>query len=457
MACSGLAEGVQICADTDRVPDREGSKVEASGISTSVAAARIGVSKETLLAWERRYGFPRPDRRLNGARAYSERLVSALIQARMWRDMGAPLEEALRRGASLLEDPAAVPSSDSLTGDVLTEVLDRLDSSVVMMRGGDFQIEFANRAHRRLYPGRALVGSSASTSLTHSTDYLRLATVFERVAATGETLSWSQQRVPMYGEERFWDFSYGRLELRAYEDVRILLQARDVTDAVRKQHETEVIANEAARRATLHQEGHEAFHALVRLVERVAEGDTSHPGSLALLKSALGADSVMSWTLEGSSWHPVAMTGGQVSDWLLARPGQNDPPAEQRHFLGAVQTESVVQVKAQEMWPDIPAGLDALVALVRCLPNQRHQRDEVVMAAVIRPSLTETQKRLFEAAGLLMGGLGGEPAWGATRSHRPPRTDADGDSSGRKRASAMPRRTGRAAGFPVRHDADRSD
>ena len=140
-----------------------------------------------------------------------------------------------------------------------------------------------------------------------------------------ETLSWSQQRVPMYGEERFWDFSYGRLELRAYEDVRILLQARDVTDAVRKQHETEVIANEAARRATLHQEGHEAFHALVRLVERVAEGDTSHPGSLALLKSALGADSVMSWTLEGSSWHPVAMTGGQVSDWLLARPGQNDP------------------------------------------------------------------------------------------------------------------------------------
>jgi DNA-binding transcriptional MerR regulator len=432
--------------------------VEASAISTSVAAARIGVSKETLLAWERRYGFPRPDRRLNGARAYSERLVSALIQARIWRDMGAPLEEALRRGASLLEDPADVPSNDSLTADVLTEVLDRLDSSVVLMRGGDFQIEFANRAHRRLYPGRALVGSSASTSLTHSTDYLRLATVFERVAATGETLSWSQQRVPMYGEERFWDFSYGRLELRAYEDVRILLQARDVTDAVRKQHETEAIGNEAARRATLHQEGHEAFQALARLVERVAEGDTlSHPGSLALLKSALSADSVMSWTLEGSSWHPVAMTGGQLSDWLLARPGHNDPPAEQRHLLEAVRTESVVQVKAQEMWPDIPAELDALVAFVRCLSNQLHQRDEVLMAAVMRPSLTETQKRLLEAAGLLMGGLGGQPAWGATRSHRYPRTDVDRDASGRDGAIAMPGRAGRAAGFSLRDDAERSD
>ena len=42
------------------------------------------------------------------------------------------------------------------------------------------------------------------------------------------------------------------------------------------------------------------------------------------------------------------------------------------------------------------------------------------MAAVIRPSLTETQKRLFEAAGLLMGGLGGEPAWGATGHTDPP-------------------------------------
>lgn len=43
-----------------------------TGSPIGVAAGRTGIAEETLRAWERRYGFPKPARRAGGSRLYSE-------------------------------------------------------------------------------------------------------------------------------------------------------------------------------------------------------------------------------------------------------------------------------------------------------------------------------------------------------------------------------------------------
>ncbi|HLH65045.1 MAG TPA: MerR family DNA-binding transcriptional regulator [Solirubrobacteraceae bacterium] len=56
------------------------------GIRTNAAAAMLGVSPNTLRSWERRHGFPRPQRSAGGHRQYSlseiEALRSALAETR---------------------------------------------------------------------------------------------------------------------------------------------------------------------------------------------------------------------------------------------------------------------------------------------------------------------------------------------------------------------------------------
>jgi MerR family transcriptional regulator, light-induced transcriptional regulator len=49
-----------------------------SGIRTNAAAAMLGVSPNTLRAWERRYGFPRPHRSPGGHRQYALAEIEAL-------------------------------------------------------------------------------------------------------------------------------------------------------------------------------------------------------------------------------------------------------------------------------------------------------------------------------------------------------------------------------------------
>jgi len=49
-----------------------------SGIRTNAAAVMLGVSPNTLRSWERRYGFPKPQRSAGGHRQYSLTQVEAL-------------------------------------------------------------------------------------------------------------------------------------------------------------------------------------------------------------------------------------------------------------------------------------------------------------------------------------------------------------------------------------------
>lgn len=49
------------------------------GCSIRVVVNRTGVAADTLRVWERRYGFPKPDRRPGGSRIYSEDDVARLL------------------------------------------------------------------------------------------------------------------------------------------------------------------------------------------------------------------------------------------------------------------------------------------------------------------------------------------------------------------------------------------
>src|SRR5205807_6756235 len=49
-----------------------------NGIRTNAAAVMLGISPNTLRSWERRYGFPKPQRTAGGHRQYALAEIEAL-------------------------------------------------------------------------------------------------------------------------------------------------------------------------------------------------------------------------------------------------------------------------------------------------------------------------------------------------------------------------------------------
>jgi transcriptional regulator, MerR family len=68
------------------------------GVYTIAAVeAMTGLSAEVLRQWERRYGFPRPERTPGGHRLYRQEEVEALRTIRRWLEEGATPQAAIRR------------------------------------------------------------------------------------------------------------------------------------------------------------------------------------------------------------------------------------------------------------------------------------------------------------------------------------------------------------------------
>ncbi len=67
------------------------------GVTIGELAKRTGIGISTVRAWERRYGFPVPQRLPAGHRRYSERDVEAIIEILSERQAGATLGAALAR------------------------------------------------------------------------------------------------------------------------------------------------------------------------------------------------------------------------------------------------------------------------------------------------------------------------------------------------------------------------
>jgi DNA-binding transcriptional MerR regulator len=59
-----------------------------AGLPISSVERETGLSKDTLRVWERRYGFPTPERDANGERSYSLQQVRRLTQLKRLLDQG---------------------------------------------------------------------------------------------------------------------------------------------------------------------------------------------------------------------------------------------------------------------------------------------------------------------------------------------------------------------------------
>jgi DICT domain-containing protein/predicted DNA-binding transcriptional regulator AlpA len=68
-----------------------------SSLSIGDLVARTGVSEATLRAWERRHGFPSPERTASGRRRYSEEQVEQVKRLLAGRKSGLPLPLAIER------------------------------------------------------------------------------------------------------------------------------------------------------------------------------------------------------------------------------------------------------------------------------------------------------------------------------------------------------------------------
>ena len=126
------------------------------GIGIAAVERDIGISKETLRVWERRYGFPLPWRDAGGERLYPPeqvqrlRLVKRLLDAghRPGRVVAASAQEL----AALLQPPAAAPSLPAAP-----EEAPEIASCVALLQGHD--IDGLRRALSQTVLRRGLAAS----------------------------------------------------------------------------------------------------------------------------------------------------------------------------------------------------------------------------------------------------------------------------------------------------------
>jgi DNA-binding transcriptional MerR regulator len=89
----------------------------------STVSRRTGISRNTLLAWERRYGVPAPKRDPNGYRSYSETDIDLLLRIQGHLERGHQISEAI----ALVQEEGAIgitpPARDEETLAALREAL----------------------------------------------------------------------------------------------------------------------------------------------------------------------------------------------------------------------------------------------------------------------------------------------------------------------------------------------
>ena len=148
-----------------------------SGIRTNAAAVMLGISPNTLRSWERRYGFPSPERSAGGHRQYSLAEIEALrLTLAETHNVSSAISLARERGEGpstpsrltnafasfdedganrLLEESLGLRSVERTIEEVLLDAL----ASLVTPHGTSAEYEFAWRhtvgwlsAQRRLAP-----------------------------------------------------------------------------------------------------------------------------------------------------------------------------------------------------------------------------------------------------------------------------------------------------------------
>ena len=121
------------------------------GLPIASVERETGLSKDTLRVWERRYGFPTPERDANGERLYASTQVQRLMQIKRLMDRGH------RPGKLLALDDAALVALDEARPSVLTPSnVPQLDSWMHLVKTHDS--EALQRQFYREMTKRGLAG-----------------------------------------------------------------------------------------------------------------------------------------------------------------------------------------------------------------------------------------------------------------------------------------------------------
>lgn len=102
---------------------RNGAK---SGYSIRVASRLTGLSSDTLRMWERRYGFPKPDRNSAGVRVYSQEHVERLMLVARTLKAGYRAGEVVNRSRDELSDLLASTASTGIGASVTPSSVESL-------------------------------------------------------------------------------------------------------------------------------------------------------------------------------------------------------------------------------------------------------------------------------------------------------------------------------------------
>jgi len=154
-----------------------------------------GIPKNTLVAWERRYGVLEPERLDNGYRVYSESDIERIDQLKKWLDGGLKISEAVRmlksEGASPNQGPPAQQAAprqggyeevrEALTEALLNFRLDEAEDILQRLIG----VSFENTIHHVYLPLLREVGERWQQGLIEITqEHFASAFIRDRLTAT---------------------------------------------------------------------------------------------------------------------------------------------------------------------------------------------------------------------------------------------------------------------------------
>jgi len=122
------------------------SRVDKGGqtVSATRFAALTGVSRDRLRTWERRYGFPAPQREGSGPRRYRLEDIQRVVSVRRAAEAGVPIPQAIER--THYED-----TPDHIAGNTFAGLVEHAPVPVAVLSGpAPLRVEFVNGALRAM-------------------------------------------------------------------------------------------------------------------------------------------------------------------------------------------------------------------------------------------------------------------------------------------------------------------
>ena len=153
-----MADPANLGARRRPAPAGSEARPKAAALSIRVVSRATAIEPDTLRMWERRYGFPKPDRRDGGSRVYTESDVEALLLIRRALAEGyrpgevvhLPVRELERLISTTAPTQTALPTVDAALGalakDDVSALRKALKSAAALLGPKKFVTEFAHPA-----------------------------------------------------------------------------------------------------------------------------------------------------------------------------------------------------------------------------------------------------------------------------------------------------------------------